>query len=456
VETKPFSIQSPEAIAKDYGGNKQKIAQAMQMGIIDPTAGTLAGMFIDRMRAAAQQEQAPQQTVAQQVMAPQPPPAPPAPPAGPPAGLGATPQAAQMGPPPEMGQPSAPPPGMAEGGMVPSYMGGGIADLPVPNDMFNSAAGDSDSQQYAGGGIVAFARGANGDQQDDDTEETTVTAAPKAPLMATTYAVPNVISNYAADPSKNLAAIQALAPLQTKQADRATKAYEAELTPESLKKAKRDDMWMALGQIGATMATTPGSFLQAAGAGIGSALPGIRAAASERKADERLMLKNLQEQEGLSNKDAKEARTLAMEMQSKYASLADALQDRAFKDKWENMSDDAKRYIAKLETAATIQGHQIGAGATVTAAGLGLDREYQQQRTSILKMVTEAAGIGGPLHKDYQVAVKLGGPAAGNKFINDNVDALTGKGMGTTPAVPSVPSIPPPPAGAVRVRKAGS
>ena len=53
METKPFTMQSPEQIAKDYAGNKQKIAEAMQMGIVDPTAGTLAGMFIDRMRSAA-------------------------------------------------------------------------------------------------------------------------------------------------------------------------------------------------------------------------------------------------------------------------------------------------------------------------------------------------------------------------------------------------------------------
>lgn len=154
METKPYSIQSPEQIAKDYSGNKQKIAMAMQMGIVDPTAGTLAGMFIDRMRSAQMQEQAPQQTVAQQVFAP---PAPPAPmggpqmppqgaPMGPPAGLGATPEAAMMqAPMPEM-PPQEPPMGMAEGG---------LATLSVPEDMFD----EPDNGGYAGGGIIAFADG---------------------------------------------------------------------------------------------------------------------------------------------------------------------------------------------------------------------------------------------------------------------------------------------------------
>ncbi len=170
METKPFNMQSPEQIAKDYGGNKQKIAEAMQMGILDPTAGTLAGMFIDRMRSAAQQEAAPQQTVAQQTFAP---PAPPAPPAG----LGATPQAAAMppmapppmGPPPEMAPPPPPQempapqgemPMMAEGGMVPPYAsGGGLSDVPIPDGMFDEPSNGGFGDGYAGGGMVAFAAG---------------------------------------------------------------------------------------------------------------------------------------------------------------------------------------------------------------------------------------------------------------------------------------------------------
>ena len=117
METKPFSLQSPEVIAKEYGGNKQKIGQAAQLGVIDPTAAVLAGMFIDRMRAAQVKEQVPQQTIAQQVFAPPAPPmppmggAPPPPPPMPPMG-GAPP------PPPMPPMGGAPPVGMAAGGFV--------------------------------------------------------------------------------------------------------------------------------------------------------------------------------------------------------------------------------------------------------------------------------------------------------------------------------------------------
>ena len=149
MTSKPFSVQSPTSIAMEYGGNKQKIAAAAQSGIVDPTAAVLAGMFIDRMRAAQSQEQAPSQTVAQQVFAtPTPSPQgglPPGPPTGmPQGGIGATPGGPPATPPmaPSMGGPP-PPAGMATGGMV---------DLPVPDNMFG---GEDD--EYASGGIVAFA-----------------------------------------------------------------------------------------------------------------------------------------------------------------------------------------------------------------------------------------------------------------------------------------------------------
>ncbi len=164
MDTKPYRLQSPEDIAKDYGGNKQKIAQAMQMGVVDPTAGVLAGMFIDRMRAAQMQEQAPQATVAQQVMGGAPAQAPLAQ-AG---GLGATAPAsppmapqggAPMAPPPMEAAPpmQAPPPGMAAGGVfeAPYMAGGGLSELPLPDTMFD----EDRNGGYAGGGIVAFAGG---------------------------------------------------------------------------------------------------------------------------------------------------------------------------------------------------------------------------------------------------------------------------------------------------------
>jgi hypothetical protein len=114
-------LMSPSKVAAEYGGDKRKIQQAAQMGLIDPTVAVMAGMFIDRMRGAAMKEQQPQSTVAQDVMAPQ--------------GL----MAAQAAP-----------------------VQGGVDTLPVSEDMVPN--------EYAGGGIVAFAGPEGSFVQGDDME----------------------------------------------------------------------------------------------------------------------------------------------------------------------------------------------------------------------------------------------------------------------------------------------
>lgn len=158
METKPYRLQAPEDIAKEYGGNKQKIAEAMQIGLVDPTAGVLAGMFIDRMRSAQMQEMAAKPTVAQQVMGGVP--QAPVPPSS--GGLGAIPPAAPpmapemaMAPPMEAPMPEEAPVGMAAGGLydAPYMAGGGLSDLPVPDGMFD----ENRNGGYSNGGIVAFA-----------------------------------------------------------------------------------------------------------------------------------------------------------------------------------------------------------------------------------------------------------------------------------------------------------
>jgi len=128
-------MMSPEKVAAEYGGNKQKIAQAVQMGLIQPTVAVMAGMFIDRMRGAAVQEQAPQSTVAQDTFAP--------PVQMAQAGLGATPQAQAV--------PQMPTQMAAAPAQTATLAEGGLTALPVDDDMF--------PDEYAGGGIIAFQGG---------------------------------------------------------------------------------------------------------------------------------------------------------------------------------------------------------------------------------------------------------------------------------------------------------
>jgi hypothetical protein len=300
METKPYNLQSPEQIAKDYGGNKQKIAEAMQMGIIDPTAGTMAGMFIDRMRSAAQMEAAPQQTVAQQVFAP---PAPPQPPMGAPAGLGATPQAAAMppmgAPPQDMGMGAPPPQEMAPPqGEIPMMAEGGLAGLSVPDAMFDEPTNGGFDDGYAGGGMVAFAKGNEVEDEDGDGNPDTYFGY-----------------NYK-DPSANAAMRDKLFGVpETKYSSE----FEADLlkrrSPEALKAGRSKDINMALIEAGIAMANTPGSLLQSATRGIGAALPGFKAAEKERRAEEREIQKGLMDLEQGRNTVAAQKAMQLIEMQ---------------------------------------------------------------------------------------------------------------------------------------------
>ena len=395
METKPYDLQSPEQIAKDYGGNKQKIAEAMQMGVLDPTAGTLAGMFIDRMRSAAQQEAAPQQSVAQQVFAP---PAPP--PMAAPAGLGATPEAAAMPPmnaAPPMG--AAPPqemPAMAEGGMVPPYAsGGGLSDLPVPDGMFDEPSNGG----YAGGGMVAFADAGSvvaktpEEIAKEEEEEKAYLASldseyvppagvaneivvsgqgpTKAPIPLNVpefSGIPAAMYGMTGTSKGNLAALKEMAPQQTKYSERLTKEYEKTLDEGEQKKRGRENLDMAMIRAGVAMANAPGSILQAATQGIGAALPGFEAGVKEQRAEVRDAVKLLAEQEGVSNKAAREAANLAMDMTMKYGTLAEAMKDRAVQIMLAKQSNAVQLLIAQMSNATQRAGQLVSLQAAKVGA----------------------------------------------------------------------------------------
>jgi hypothetical protein len=474
METKPYNLQSPEQIAKDYGGNKQKIAEAMQMGVLDPTAGTMAGMFIDRMRSAAQMEAAPQQTVAQQVMAPQQqmppqgapqgatPPGAGAMPPAPPAGLGATPEAAAMAP--QMPPMGAPPPqgmpGMAEGGMVPPYAsGGGLSDMPLPDGMFDEPSNGGFNDGYAGGGMVAFADAGSvkakgiaallANPPEEEEEETIysspeeVVAEQSGAIVASGEKAPTVnplsMQGKAFAPSPDILArfkqnvlgssdlADELAPRSTKRAQQLEALLDEEMSPEALKSRRKGDMWMALGQIGAKMATTPGSLLQAASAGIGEALPGIAASAKERRGAKRNLVKELLSEERLSNKELADRFNTSLDMVVKgIVPLEEAFQDRNFRDRWETLGRDSQERIAKLNAAAGIQSQQISTSGQIQVGGMDLSARRGAFYSSTLDDFRKNAAT----DPEYLKIVKSKGINAGLSYLQNEADKVTTRVFG--------------------------
>lgn len=431
METRPFSIQSPEAIAKEYGGNKQKIAQAMQMGIIDPTAGTLAGMFIDRMRAAAQQEQAPQQTIAQQIMAPPqqmseldttlqaafgPPPS-----RGgeaPPAGLGATPEAAQMMAPPmapPMGAPEAPPMGMAAGGMLPPYMNsGGLADLPVPDTMFDEPHDGS----YAGGGIVALATGTPGKVK--TPEELAAEAKAKSPE--------SMYGNYR-DPEEQYKYIQSMYKPEREASTALTDMLKGAASPEQMRRRKNEDIGSFLMNFGGNLASKSGPFLSAAGESLVATAPLLRESAKERRADQMDALKTMAAQEGLSNKEALDLYKLVQEGTNKFGEFDSARLTREQQERLEILRDKTERYRADRSYNASIYASDKSYQGQVDSAALTLGKQGIDIRQAAIKLVEEKIGQGGELQAEYRNAKDKAGYRA-NKIAEAVAEISEGLSVG--------------------------
>jgi len=342
MATKPFSLQSPEQIAKDYGGNKQKIAQAAQSGLLDPTAAVMAGMFIDRMRAAQTQEQGPPTTVAQQVFAPpQPPQGAPPPMMGQP-GM-APPMGAPMPPPP----PAAPPMGAPPVGMA----SGGLTALPLPDNMFD----EPDGMGYAGGGIVAFAEGGLN------------SVVP--PPQVDAYGRPLSLQG-------NMALIdQLMGPAPDKYAAEQERYYEQLRSPEAQAARKKQDLWGSLAQIGFGMAGSNSPyFLQAAGQAGAAALPGMQAAAKDRRMEQQQALDRLAGIEGQRYNAKGQRIQSALSMQGQSITAAEAEKARA---EGKRQFDEQLAFEKQKAKDQLALGY---AGVNASRAGGGAERLTDRQR----------------------------------------------------------------------------
>ena len=372
--SKPFSIQSPEDIAMEYGGNKRKIAQAMQLGVVDPTAGVLAGMFIDRMRAAQLQEQAPQATVAQQVMGG----APPVPPTAPSGGLGATPQAAppmapaQGGMPPEaaMAPPQGAPVGMAEGGMVPPYAaGGGLSDAPIPDGMFDEPSNGGFGDGYAGGGLVAFGPGGEVSFEEDFD----ATFGKKGQPEELSY------YGYSLDPRKNMDIAREMMGIpESKYSGMLEKDLLETLDPAAMEKRRKGRMWGALADIGFRLAASsnPDFFGALGEAGMG-ALPAAQQAKQLEKSDQRYARKALADLEAGRNTQRAQIAAQALQMQQMAIQGYEAETGRKFQASEKDKDRNLDLLITNIrERGDTVRagmrssggdGDGTGRGTTVTA-----------------------------------------------------------------------------------------
>jgi hypothetical protein len=259
---------------------------------------------------------------------------------------------------------------------------GGLTTLPLPNDMFDEPSYGG----YAGGGLVAFAAGElveTGDPAIDDPENTIVVPGPKDPpaydptyIQSTQAVLPSELGGLGSDIFANLSRYEEAAPRETRRATEFQEYLDRMLSPEEQRARRQEDMWAALGQIGARMATTPGSLLQAASTGVAEALPGIREAASARRAEERGARQALMGEERTQNQEVTARANVALDMLGSYNTLAEALQNRTFENLWRSLDRATQERIARINAAAGIRGSEIAA----SASRYGSDRQLEGER----------------------------------------------------------------------------
>jgi hypothetical protein len=358
---------------------------------------------------------------------------------GPPAGLGATPEAAQM---PQMGMPpqEQPPMGMAEGGMVPPYAsGGGLSQVPLPAGLFD----EPNNGGYANGGIVAFAQGEEVEDKDKDKKQYVTTGEPAkinatgelvvepqkaAPAVVTTlpgtdYAVPSEIAGFNAEPFANFDRLGEMAPRKTTRAEQLQAYLDAALDPATKKAKAKDDFMTALGLLGTKMASTPGSLFQSFNAGAAEAIPQLSSAAAARNAAEREAVNTLVAEERTGNKELQEQANKAIEMSKDYGTFADAMKDRDFKAKLQREGFDVDILVAKLTGGYSVRNALTAASAQRYGYDRGVESDRLRFNTEVATTVRELTSKGGANYLGYRKAVDAG---TGSQYLRDLTEALGG------------------------------
>lgn len=316
-----------------------------------------------------------------------------------------------------------PPPPMGAPGMA----AGGLTTLPLPDAMFD----EPDVGGYASGGLVAFQTGGAVDDE-YPSEDTVVTGrrpdAPKPPpenVMVPDLEFPflSELGGYFSDLGSNARLFNQQSPRETQRAQEFASYLEGQLSPEARRERQREDMFMTLGQIGARMASTPGSLLQALGAGIGEAVPAAAAAARERRAEERQLRESLLGEERTGNREQMERFAVARDMLGNFNSLDEARKNRSFENLYRSLDRRLQRELGFAEIAAGNERARIGAGATLGSAEIsgryGLMRENAALLNSIIGTARADIGVGGSQRIPYLQAVEAG---TGREFFNNLVD----------------------------------
>jgi len=323
---------------------------------------------------------------------------------------------------------------------------GGLAMLPIPETMFDEPMNGG----YADGGIVAFRAGDLTSMPMDETEEPEAEAVGKLLPKG-----PNELYGFYRNPEAEKAKLERMYKPDRTARDALMDYFGGTLSPEAQKKRSNEDKYFALAQLGATMASTPGSLLQAASAGINKALPGLRESAKERRAEQRDAIMARAQQEGLNNKESLDFTKLVLEGTNKFGQFDVNRLDRDQKKELSVYEQDMANYRARLAAEADkYRADQTGKTQKDYFAGLTGNIIKQVSAAAVAelpKLRSDLSSEVGVANNALKMAVSSGNKkaeadaraalaAAETKFVNGQVALAMNAGMsGGLPGVPGAP-----------------
>jgi hypothetical protein len=221
---------------------------------------------------------------------------------------------------------------------------GGLAALPIPESMFDEPM----DGEYADGGLVAFA-GAG------------LTSTPNYSVLE------QMLADYG-DEEKGRQEYESLYKPKREYAEQANQFNKDLMSPEGQKKRRDEDKYFALAQLGATMASTPGSLIQAASAGINKALPGLQESSKERRAEQRDALRQLAADEGMTNAEQREFAKYMMGRKDKRADIGQNLAQFTSADARARAQNESAAAISRDDNAARLAAARL-TGSSEKAPG---------------------------------------------------------------------------------------
>ena len=214
-------------------------------------------------------------------------------------------------------------------------------------------------------------------------------------------------------------------------------ALKTARSPEAQKKRKKEDMYMALAEIGANMAATKSpSFLQAAGEAMKTALPGVAASAKERRQDQKDALKQSVDMELMQYGIKTKTVDAAIKLNQDFQELVSKGMDR--KQAWAKAMMDNNTALEAI--AATRDGNRMQYSAAIARSGAERGALTETSMANISGKAMEYAAE--KVQSDALRGVKMTPAERTQKektYVRDYITFVTGGGGGASEGWAIVP-----------------